>query len=83
MNHRRCRRVVGALYEPPATDEAIRLNSAKGPDTVTPMPIWAFAIPLVPMLGAALTFTYAHNVLAALVVGIFLLLCVCAAGARS
>lgn len=76
----RRRRVVGALYEPPAPQ--VEVAPPPAPQQLPPLSIWALLGPLAPIGVFAGILRYTHNVHAATLVAVVLLVCVVAAGSK-
>lgn len=78
--HRRPRRRL-SLYEPPIEQPA----PAPAPVEPTPLPpldVWALIGPLAPIAAFLFVLHYTHNALAAAIVAVALLVCVCAVGSK-
>lgn len=79
------RRVVGALYEPiepPAPQVEVAPPAPQQLPQLPPLSIWALLGPLAPIGVFCLTLRYTHNVNAATLVAVVLLVCVVAVGSK-
>jgi len=69
-----------SLYEAPAEPPAPTPESAPAP--LPPRSAWALIGPLAPIVVFVITLHYTHNVAAALIVAVALLVCVFAVGSK-